>query len=125
MPQNVPVTSSGPLQRGVARCAHQVQGEGNKRADGQECAHLHTHYTHARAKLYAHVLFAQAKVCQHNVSILVQQNILRLEVAVQHVVLVQESKSRRDLGGIKQGALLRKFLLFVEVKVPVQRANTS
>mmetsp|Transcript_30181 Transcript_30181/g.79271 ORF Transcript_30181/g.79271 Transcript_30181/m.79271 type:complete len:236 (+) Transcript_30181:1532-2239(+) len=70
-----------------------------------------------RSVLGAHPLLAQSKVSQHDVAILVQQNVFGLEVAVQHVMVVKKPQRRRQLGGVKQRALLRKLLVLVQVEV--------
>ena len=49
----------------------------------------------------ADVLFAQSEVCQHNVSAGVQENVLRLQVSVDDVEVVQVAKCRCDLGCIE------------------------
>lgn len=46
---------------------------------------------------YLNALFAQTKVSEHNVSFVVKQNVLWLEIAIHNVILVHVRHSRDHL----------------------------
>ena len=54
--------------------------------------------------------FCETKICQHNVTVLVQQNVLRLQVSVDYLTVVQIPKRQRNLCSIELGFGLREAL---------------
>ena len=58
---------------------------------------------------------SKTKVCQHDVAVVVNENVLRLQIPVDNVRLVQVAEGKGDLCSVKLCLFLREALLFRQV----------
>lgn len=71
------------------------------------------------------ILFAQAKICEDDVALWVQQDVLRLQVSVDDVEGVQVSQCARDLCRIKPGSGLQEAALSLKVVEQLQQKKNT
>ena len=65
----------------------------------------------------------EAEVCQHNITIIIQQNVLWFQIAVYDVTLMKVTECKSNLRGIKLRLGLRKALLLRQVLEELSALN--
>jgi hypothetical protein len=60
-------------------------------------------------------LLGEAEICNFEVAITVEQNILRLKIAINDSILVKAADSKHNLGSVKAGTFLSKLGVLAQV----------